>query len=165
MMITIAKLIAGGASFLALACGAGASPRAIPAPTPRRQKPPASIKGRLPPYVIQRTVRSAFVELRKCYQAGLGRNARLEGQVTVRFVINRAGQVQDARSVTVPDRDTILDQTAVRKPTASTPATTLNDPEAVACIVDRFRALRFPARDSTIRVVYPIRFSPDDPAE
>jgi hypothetical protein len=95
--------------------------------------------GRLAPEEIQRAVRKSYGAFRVCYEAGLSRNAKLEGRVSVRFVIDLDGSV----------RDSSLD------------SATLPDPEAVQCIVDSFTKFHFPAPDGGIvTVVYPIMLSP-----
>lgn len=94
---------------------------------------------RLPPVVIQRIVRAAFDEFRACYEAGLARDPRLEGMVTVRFVIGRQGLVMEA---------------------TEEEGCTLDDPEVRTCIVKTYRRLRFPKPEGgTVTVVYPITFS------
>lgn len=95
--------------------------------------------GRLAPEEIQRVVRKSYDTFRVCYEAGLGRNAKLEGRVSVRFVIDLDGSV----------RDSSLD------------SATLPDPEVVQCIAHSFTKLHFPVPDGGIvTVVYPIMLSP-----
>lgn len=97
--------------------------------------------GRLPPEVIQRVVRAHFTQYRGCYDAGLARNASLQGRVVVRFVIDRDGHVADARNE----------------------GSTLPDSDVVACIAKGFADLSFPKPDGgTVVVVYPIAFAPGD---
>jgi hypothetical protein len=97
--------------------------------------------GRLPPEVIQRVVRARFAQYRDCYDAGLARNASLQGRVSVSFVIDRQGHVADARDA----------------------GSTLQDPDVIACIVKGFADLSFPKPDGgVVTVVYPISFAPGD---
>lgn len=100
-----------------------------------------SLSGRLPPEVIQKVVRDAYGRLRRCYEAGLARDANLEGKLVVRFVINREGKVGE---VTVAQ------------------GTTMPDTAAIECMVKEYEALTFPPPDGGIvTVVYPIMFSPE----
>ncbi len=95
--------------------------------------------GRLAPERIQAVVRQAYGQFRKCYEDGLGRNAKLEGRVSVKFVIDVDGTVRD----NVPDSPTLPDAAVVR------------------CIVANFATLRFPNPEGGIvTVVYPIMLSP-----
>jgi TonB family protein len=100
----------------------------------------ANVKGRLPPEVIQRIVRANFATLRKCYEAGLARNASLAGKVRVRFVIGKDGavtSVADAGGSDMPDA-------AVKQ-----------------CVLAGFSKLAFPQPEGGIVTVeYPIQFTP-----
>jgi hypothetical protein len=101
-----------------------------------------SVSGRLPPEVIQRTVRASFDTLRQCYEAGLGRDPNLTGKVVTRFVIGRDGSVPQATAAE---------------------GTTMPDPKVSECVVAHLRGLRFPAPDGGIvTVVYPILFAPSE---
>lgn len=113
------------------------TPSAI-APAPASSK----VNGRLPPEVIQRTVRARYDVFRRCYEVALGRNAELRGRVVVRFVIGPDGNVTSV--IELPETD-------------------LPDRAAVACILSEYRGLRFPSPDGgEVTVVYPIMFSPGD---
>lgn len=97
------------------------------------------VAGRLPPEVIQQTVRAHFGLFRKCYETALVREPTLAGRVTIKFVINLEGKV-----------DSAADQ-----------GSTLPDPAVVACVADGFRKLTFPKPEGGIvTVVYPVIFSP-----
>jgi TonB family protein len=101
-----------------------------------------TVNGRMAPEIIQHIVREHFGAFRKCYEAALGRNATLAGKVTVRFVIDPTGAVAAA---------------------ASDPSSTLQDADAVQCIVRGFGKLVFPPPDGgSVTVVYPIQFNPGD---
>jgi outer membrane biosynthesis protein TonB len=117
-------------------------PRAMPPPhVPGLRAEATTVNGRLPPEVIQRIVRSSFGAIRRCYDAGLARDAGLKGLVRVRFVIGRDGRVSEARDE----------------------SSTLADAEVVACIVNTFAALSFPQPEGgVVTVVYPIAFRPGD---
>jgi len=98
-----------------------------------------SVSGRLPPAVIQGVVRQNFSAMRTCYERGLAKVPTLQGRVAVRFVIQVDGTVAGAESA----------------------GADLPDAEAVACIVQVFSQLRFPAPEAgVVTVVYPIMFTP-----
>lgn len=103
---------------------------------------PANV-GYLPKEEIQKVVRSAHPEVRKCYEAGLGRDAGLTGRVTVRFVIEPDGSVKNAGH----DEE----------------KTTLPDDDVVTCVVASMKNLRFPQPEGgRVFVVYPFRLEPED---
>jgi hypothetical protein len=94
------------------------------------------VNGRLPPEAVQRVVRQSFGRLRACYAAGLERNPDLEGRVSVKFVIDREGQV------------------ALASPWSDT---TLADASVVRCITRAYQAMTFPQPEGGIvTVVYPV---------
>ncbi|HEY4159393.1 MAG TPA: AgmX/PglI C-terminal domain-containing protein, partial [Polyangiaceae bacterium] len=100
----------------------------------------AVVQGRLPPELIQSIIRAKFGVFRECYERGLAKNPNLTGRITTRFVIDRAGNVSDAR----------LD------------SSTLPDPETTECVVAAFRTFKFyPPEGGIVTVVYPIVLSPD----
>lgn len=100
---------------------------------------PATVNGRLPAEVLRGVVRSNFGAFRKCYEAGLGRDPKLEGLVLTKFVIERDGSVSNV--------DTSKSEIA--------------DSEVATCVGASFETLRFPEPEGGIvRVTYPIRFSP-----
>ena len=97
-------------------------------------------RGTLPPEVIQRTVRANYGGFRTCFDVALKNNADVGGTVKIRFVIDRDGSVRDATPVC---------------------GTTLPDPAAVTCIIDKVGKLHFPKpTDGVVGVVYPIMFTP-----
>jgi TonB family protein len=99
------------------------------------------MSARVPPEVIQSIVRAQFDAYRRCYKAGLARNASLQGRVVVRFVVDTQGHVAEARDE----------------------GSTLPDPDVVACIVKGFANLSFPKPvGGQVTVVYPIEFNPGD---
>jgi hypothetical protein len=103
-----------------------------------------SVTGRLPPEVIQRIVRQNFGRFRLCYENGLRTNAKLEGNVVIRFEIDPTGAVST---------------------TSVTKATTLSDKGVAACVERAFHGLSFPQPEGgKVVVVYPLQFSPADPA-
>lgn len=97
------------------------------------------VSGRLPPEVIQSVVRIGFKHLRVCYEAGLGRDPKLQGKVLVRFIIERDGTVKDAR-----DGGSDIPDMAVRD-----------------CVVNKFFGFKFPPTEGgVVTVVYPIMLAP-----
>jgi hypothetical protein len=99
----------------------------------------ATVNGRLPPEIIQRTVRQNYGRFKFCYENALRNNPNLQGRVSVRFVINREGGIASAESG----------------------GSDLPDAGAVSCVVRAFYGLSFPPPDNGIvTVTYPIVFSP-----
>lgn len=97
--------------------------------------------GHLPAEVIQRVVRQNQGRFRNCYEAGLRSNPSLAGRVAVKFIIDRQGGVSMAG-----DSGSDLPDATVRE-----------------CVVRSFYSLSFPAPgNGTVRVTYPILFSPSD---
>jgi hypothetical protein len=110
--------------------------------TPKVRMGATTVNGRLPPEVIQRIVRQNFGRFRMCYEAGLKRNPKLGGEVSVNFVISRDGSVTQVGG-----------------------GGDLPDPSVVECVTRAFKSLSFPQPEGGIvRVKYPIRFSPGDDA-
>ncbi len=99
----------------------------------------ASVSGRLPPEIIQRTVRQNFGRFKFCYETGLRTNPNLQGRVSVRFIINREGGVASAENG----------------------GSDLADASVVSCVTRAFYGLSFPQPENGIvTVTYPIVFSP-----
>jgi hypothetical protein len=102
--------------------------------------PGARIDGRLPPAAIQQIVRSHYGAFRSCYESALAKDPRMEGRLTVRFVIDAEGRVTNP----------------------GIPENSLPDCDAVRCVRDHFRPLTFPKPEGGIvTVLYPIRFAPN----
>ncbi len=98
-----------------------------------------SSSGRLPPEVIQRTIRQNFGKFRFCYENALRNNPSLSGKVAVRFVINHNGAVNQVGNN----------------------GSDLPDAAAVSCVVNSFKNLSFTAPEQGIvTVTYSIQFSP-----
>ena len=94
------------------------------------------VNGRLPPEAIQRVVRQSFGRLRACYASGLEKNPDLEGRVSVKFVIDREGEV----ALASPWTDTNIDDAAV-----------------VRCVTRAYQAMSFPKPEGGIvTVIYPV---------
>lgn len=84
-------------------------------------------------------MRGAYGRFRMCYEQGLEHDPKLEGKVTLRFVINQKGNVEYA----------------------SRGETTLPDTEMAKCVVAAVRTVVFPEPEGGIvTVVYPIQFAP-----
>jgi len=109
-----------------------------PSPSASVPRGPA---GRLPPEVIQSVVRANFGALRACYEAGLKKEPKLAGTVTVNYVIGEDGSTREA----------------------SDEGSTLSDKDVVACVVAGFRKLTYPpTQGGVVTVVYPVEFAPGD---
>jgi hypothetical protein len=110
--------------------------------TPSIRQGVTSVDGRLPQEVIQRIVRQNFGRFRLCYENGLRKSHTLRGRVTVKFVIDAAGAVSDAKDG----------------------GSDLPDGGVVACVVRGFGNLSFPKPEGgVVTVVYPVLFEPGDP--
>jgi hypothetical protein len=96
-------------------------------------------RGRLAPQVIELVVERELSLLRGCYASALERSAGAAGQINVRFVIDASGRVTQARAE----------------------HTSLPDCDAVRCVLDVFRGLRFPEPDGGgLHVLYPVLLAP-----
>jgi hypothetical protein len=96
-----------------------------------------TVSGRLPPEVIQRIVRANYGKLRTCYEQGLARDPKLQGRVSVRFVIDREGKVSNVGNG----------------------GSDLRDDKVTSCVTKTFYGMHFPQPESGIvTVVYPIMF-------
>ena len=112
---------------------------------PKVQMGATNVTGRLPPEVIQRIVRQSFGRFRLCYENGLRNSPKLQGRVSVKFVIGKDGAVSSA-----------IDG-----------GSDLPDSGVVSCVIKAFQGLAFPQPEGggVVVVVYPVIFSPgDDPA-
>lgn len=133
----------GGGSGSGIGLGSGhgrlGSAHRVQAPTIRQGA--TSVSGRLPPEVIQRIVRQNFGRFRLCYETGLRQSPRLQGRVSVRFVIDRSGAVANA----------------------SDAGSDLPSPAVIQCVVRSFAGLSFPQPEGgVVTVVYPILFAPGE---
>jgi hypothetical protein len=110
-----------------------------PAKPPKVSEGAAQVSGRLPREVIERIVRQNFGRFRLCYENGLRNNPKLQGRVSVRFVIGRNGIVSNV----------------------SNGSSTLPDGGVVSCVVRAFYGLSFAQPEGGIvTVTYPIMFAP-----
>lgn len=103
------------------------------------------VNGKLPPEVIRRIVRQNYGRFRLCYERGLSNDPKLEGGVTIAFVIGREGRV-----------------TAVRDAGSQ-----LADATVVRCISQTFHQLTFPKPEDgkPITVKFPVRLTVTDTAK
>ena len=105
----------------------------------RLRTQPPSVSGQLAPELVARVIRQGHQRFRSCYAQGLDRNPALSGQISVRFVIGRGGEVAHA----------------------SGGGSDLADGAVVRCVVAAFYGLSFPEpREGIVSVVFPMRFSP-----
>jgi hypothetical protein len=110
---------------------------------PRIKMGATTVQGRLPPEVIQRIVRQNFGRFRFCYENGLRTNPKLEGTVTVHFVIESSGVVGGV---------------------STAKGTDVKDKGMTKCLENAFTALSFPKPEAgKVTVDHPILFSPPDP--
>lgn len=92
--------------------------------------------GRLPAEQIRDVVRSHYPAFQTCYEQGLARHGRLNGRVTVRFVIEEDG--------------------TVASPTASD--SLLPDCTVIECVRSSFEQIEFPPPEGGIVTVqYPVQ--------
>jgi hypothetical protein len=124
-----------------LICRQDRAPGTVKDPPPRKPKikvgpqPTNCVR----PELVQRPVRERFQCFRRCYQAGLARDPTLSGRVSVRFVIEEdTGVVRDVKDG----------------------GSDLSDNAVVACVMEEFKELRFPAPSGDVTVSYPIVFTP-----
>ncbi len=111
------------------------------APRPLIDTGATSVQGPLDKDIIRRIIQRNRPRVAVCYERALGKNPGLQGGLAVRFVIDKNGNVADAAAEDVH----------------------LASPEAVACVVEVFRSMRFPKPSKdTVVVRYPLRFRPAD---
>ncbi len=128
--------IGGGGSVAGASSGASRA-----RPTPSLRQGAVSVNGGLPPEVIQRIVRQNFGRFRNCYQEGLNANPTLQGRVSVRFTIDKAGLVTNPADG----------------------GSDIPDGNVRTCVVRSFASLSFPQPEGgAVTVVYPIIFSPGE---
>jgi hypothetical protein len=110
--------------------------------------------GRIEPGEVQRVVRANFNKFVTCYKEGQTRDPKLAGRVVVRFVIDPTGHVPEASSVTSESGHGGAAGSAVS-------VTSLPDPKVVACVVEAYRSLTFPAPQGGRAIIaFPIELSP-----
>jgi hypothetical protein len=116
----------------------------------KRSKPPqirmgaVSVAGRLPPEVIQRIVRQNFGRFRLCYENGLRTKPKLQGKISVRFVIDETGAIASVANA----------------------GSDLPEAGVVACVTRAFHGMSFPQPEGgKVTVVYPMTFAPPEDAK
>lgn len=154
-----------GAPATAPSGATSGAPQAGPAPSGRAIDP-SKVKGRLPPEVIQRIVRDNFAGMRTCYEEGLRRDPTLKGKISTKFVIGLDGTVSSAADVhdaPPSDRPDLPDALRDVDGRRQREEPRFPDPEVTACVVARFKALRFPQpQGGIVTVVYPVVFQPGE---
>lgn len=93
-------------------------------------------EGRLVPEAIENVVRANSAAIASCYDVAQRRNAKLTGNVTIKYVIGEDGDTKGAadEGSTLPDR------------------------EVVDCVIGVFRQIRYPvSQGGNIAVIYPIQ--------
>lgn len=93
---------------------------------------------------VQKAVASYSGPIQDCYEAGLEKNPKLRGRVAVSFEVDERGRVTRASSAA---------------------STTLDDKEAVACIVEVFGKLDFEEQPNPVALNYSLLLEPpkDEP--
>ncbi len=113
-----------------------------PAPTPPTslvREGPTRMSARLPVEVVRQVVGRNLARIRRCYDLALAANPTLSGRVIVKLVIGPDGLV--ART--------------------ADGGSDLPDPDVIACVLQVFGTVRFPAPDGgPVNVVYPLVFQP-----
>ncbi|MBX3191482.1 MAG: AgmX/PglI C-terminal domain-containing protein [Labilithrix sp.] len=156
------KALACGAAIAVASCASAESRPPPTPPTPRRMPDPSKVRGRLPPELIQKVVRDNFAGMRACYEEGLARDRTLAGKISTKFVIDRDGAVSTAAEIhdAPPSELPSLPKELADHETSSP---RFPDPKVTACVVARFRALKFPPPEGReVTVVYPIIFQPEE---
>jgi hypothetical protein len=114
---------------------------APPAPSVSAAPVEAPLAEHLEPEVIQRVIRQNFGAMRLCYEQSLRASPNLMDRVVVRFVIGKDGAVTSSSAV--------MEET------------TMWSTEAILCVVDAVKKLRFPRSAHGVpSVTYPIQFAP-----
>lgn len=155
------RLFVASVSIVLVACGGAARPEpVVPAggiglgngPPGAKANEPEHKNGFIPPDEIKRVVRAGFGPMRRCYEAGLGRDPTLTGKVSTKFVIDIEGNVTSAELAPNTKFDT-----------NETDYPPFPDATVSKCVVDAYKALHFPKPEGgEVKVVYPIVFRPGD---
>ncbi len=115
------------------------APRAAGKGAPLVRQGPTTVNGKLPAEVVGRILRQNVGRVRMCYEVGRTKNAKLEGRVNVRFVIDGAGNV----------------------PNVTDGGSDLPDANVARCVQRAYTALQFPQPESgVVTVVTSLMFSP-----
>lgn len=84
-----------------------------------------------------RKIREHYPALENCFQGAVERNAAAKGNLETRLVIESNGSVSSA---------------CVQE-------TTMEDGQAVECMVDELRSIKFGRADGAVTIVHPISFA------
>ena len=126
------------AALLALSCTKGTSSKSIDSGLFCDSLPDVGGDGGKRNVVeVKRKVREHLDQFEACFRRALERDPKARGRVEVRFVIGAEGSVSSA---------------CIHK-------TTLEDSEAVECMLDEFRALKFGPSTGKSVVIYPLSYS------
>ncbi len=98
---------------------------------PQVRQGATTVNGKLPAEVVERILRQNLGRVRLCYEVGRSKNARLEGRVNVKFVIDREGNV----------------------PNVADGGSDLPDQGVVRCVQRAYTALQFPQPESGVVTV------------
>jgi len=121
-------------------------PLELPAPPPPPAQADEDQKASIDKDDVQQAMRTLLPQFKGCYAQALAHDPALPGgKVVVEFTLAR-----DTGAGSVPTEGSI-------------PETTLNKPLIEACILDKLRTAKFPEMkgEGTVKVRYPLRFSPD----
>src|ERR1700723_1517446 len=99
---------------------------------------PHAAGDRIPPETIQAILRGHYGAFSTCYQAGLSKDPKLSGVVSVKFVAGSDGITKEA-----------VDDTS-----------SLPDKDVIRCVVDEFGKIAYPHGGGMLTVAYPIQFAP-----
>jgi beta-lactamase regulating signal transducer with metallopeptidase domain len=99
---------------------------------------PHAMGDRIPPETVQAIVRGHFPAFKSCYDAGLRRDPKLTGTVTVKCVAGADGVTKEAADE----------------------GSTLPDKEVVACVAGEFGKLTYPKGGGMLTFIYPIQLAP-----
>jgi hypothetical protein len=98
-----------------------------------------SIQGSLPEVTVVRVARQRISQLRTCYEVGLKTDKSLQGNVTIGFVVTRAGKVRGAQVA----------------------SKTVTNGAVAACMMHQFALLTFPKPSAgEVTISYPIDVVP-----
>ena len=125
------------ALLLALSCTKSSSSKVVN-PSLMCNSLPEAGSGKRKSSEIERKLSAHLDRFEACYQRAVQHDPKAAGRVETLFVIDSDGSVSSA---------------CVQK-------TTLEDGEAVECMLDQFRALRFGPAKGTTTVIYPLSYGP-----
>lgn len=120
---------------------AGPLPKVAGHPVPKVIVDVTHVAGPHPAAEVQRILRKMFwSKVVECYGLGAYKDQKLRGKTTVKLRITRAGKVTASR----------------------VEGSTLNDPDVVACLADKIRAMDLPRARAASQVAVDIQVGPGD---